>query len=98
MVAKREQQRIVAYLDGLPPIGVTRARQAKVDALPALHLSRRSLPGCSLGRLQSPPSHFGDGSQSALTSSLAKHPERASVASGMPSILRPQGGAFKGEL
>jgi hypothetical protein len=25
----------------------------KVNALPALHLSRRSLPGCSSGRLQS---------------------------------------------
>ena len=30
-----------------------------------------------------------------LTSSLAKHPERASAASGMPSVLDR---AFKGEL
>ena len=31
----------------------------------------------------------------ALSSSLAKHPERASVASGIPSVLDR---AFKGEL
>jgi hypothetical protein len=30
-----EQRRIVAYLDGLPPIGVLRDRQAKVNSLPA---------------------------------------------------------------
>jgi hypothetical protein len=35
---------------------------AKVNALPALRLSRRFLSGCSWGRLQS---HKGDASQSA---------------------------------
>ena len=31
MAAKREQRRMIAYLDGLPPIG---DRQAKVNAFP----------------------------------------------------------------
>jgi hypothetical protein len=39
-----------ADLDDLPPNGDL--RQARVNVLPALHLSR-SLPGCSSGRLQS---------------------------------------------
>jgi hypothetical protein len=38
---------------------------SKVNALAALHLSRRSLLGCSAGRLRSPVLRFGDGSQSA---------------------------------
>jgi hypothetical protein len=62
---------IVAYLDGLPPIGDL--RQAKVNALPALRSSGRlqSPPlhfgdcRCFARRSQSPPLRFGDGSQSA---------------------------------
>jgi len=53
MAGMREQRRIVAYLDGLSPIGLLRERQAKVNALPALHLSRRSLSRCFLGWSQS---------------------------------------------
>jgi hypothetical protein len=49
-----EQRRIVAYLDGLPPIGDA-SRQAKVNAL---HLPRRFMSGC-------PALRYGDGSQSA---------------------------------
>ena len=42
---------------------------SKVNALAALHLSRRSLPGCSSERLQSLVPRFGDGSQSASAGS-----------------------------
>jgi hypothetical protein len=69
---------IVAYLNGLPPIGVLRDRQAKVNALPALRSSGRlqSPPlhfgdcRCFARRSQSPPLRFGDGSQSASEEQL----------------------------
>ncbi|MEO7838059.1 MAG: hypothetical protein ABIU06_01780 [Anaerolineales bacterium] len=66
------------------PKEITRINMAKVNGLPA-H---------ALGRLQSASGEelrpfFGP--LRALTSS-------PSAASGMPSVLRPQGGAFKGEL
>lgn len=48
----RQLGHLAASLDGWYPCG--HLQQAKVTALPALPRSRRSLPGCFSGRLQSP--------------------------------------------
>lgn len=64
---------------------------AQLNALPALHLSRRSLAGRLSERLQSPPLCYGDGSQSASGEELRPHFGRML----MPNVLDK---AVKGEL